>query len=182
ILIAISVFKVLLGLLFGEVLWVVITGEILGQFLIVPLITGLSMMAIKRVRGEDISATDCLAYYAHAPTLFLAMLLAMILMLLGSLLILPGIYLLVGYLYAQSLIVDRGQSIWGALEMSRRAVHRRWFSVALCSLIAFAALMAGLVTVVGLVWMAPFAGLVLGVVYNNLFGSPAPEDALEIDS
>ncbi len=45
------------------------------------------------------------------------------------LLIIPGLYLLVGYLFTTWLIVDRGLDFWPAMELSRKTVHKHLFEV-----------------------------------------------------
>lgn len=43
--------------------------------------------------------------------------------------IIPGIYLSVCYMYSDNLIVDQKMGFWEAMELSRKTVHRHWFSV-----------------------------------------------------
>ena len=43
------------------------------------------------------------------------------------LLIIPGVYLVVAYLFASYLVVDRRLDFWPAMELSRLTVNPRWF-------------------------------------------------------
>lgn len=87
------------------------------------------------------------------------------------LLIIPGVYLMVGYLFASALVVDRGLDFWPALELSRRTLNPRWFSIfgflLLLMLINLGgALMLGL----GLLITIPLTGCALTVAYADIFG------------
>ena len=46
------------------------------------------------------------------------------------LLVLPGIYVTVAYLFAPYIIVDKNIDFWPAMEISRRKVNKHWFGMA----------------------------------------------------
>lgn len=88
------------------------------------------------------------------------------------LLVVPGIYLLVGYAFVLPLIVDKRLSAWEALELSRRTVHQHWWAtfgllLAQAVLILIGALAAG----VGLVLALPLCTAALMIAYEDLFGA-----------
>jgi len=82
----------------------------------------------------------------------------------------PCLYLLVGYVFVLPLIIDRNLAFWGAMETSRRTVHRQWFQT-------FGLLFAaGLMLIVparwfifGLVLTLPVCTAALMFAYEDLF-------------
>lgn len=65
---------------------------------------------------------------------------------------LPCLYLLVGYVFVLPLIIDRNLPFWGAMEISRRTVHRQWFQT------------FGLLFAAGLLLIVPARWFVFGLV------------------
>jgi len=87
------------------------------------------------------------------------------------LLILPGVYLAVAYMFATLFLLDRGRDFWPALEESRRAVTPRWFSFFVFSLLLVLVNMAGLLCLgVGLAVSLPVTYGALTACYARLFG------------
>ena len=134
---------------------------------------GLYVLYLSRIRGNPQPARRAATIVAAAlPTLLFAALAQLALETLGLfLLILPGIYLVVGYAFTLPLIVDRGLPAWTAMELSRTTVHRHWWPVfglllAQAALIVLGALAAG----IGLVFAMPFCTAALMVAYEELFG------------
>ena len=64
----------------------------------------------------------------------------------------PCMYLLVGYVFVLPLIIDRNLPFWGAMETSRRTVHRQWFQT------------FGLLFAAGLLLLVPARWFVFGLV------------------
>ena len=113
----------------------------------------------------------------------------------GLLLTPIGVYLAFAYALVVPLIADRRLGPWRAMETSRRAITRHWFSVALV-LIATAliwvlsafpyAIGVGLLLAtgkplvlalclaaplaIGVVWTLPMAIIVVGILYRDVFG------------
>jgi uncharacterized membrane protein len=87
------------------------------------------------------------------------------------LLIVPGLYLSVAYCLALPLVVDKKLSPWQALEASRKAVSRRWFSVlGLFLAIGFLCFLGAIPLFIGLIWIVPMSLIVMGILYRNIFG------------
>ena len=87
------------------------------------------------------------------------------------LLILPGIYLMVAYSMAMPLVVEKNMSPWQALETSRKAISKRWFSYLFLGILF--SIIAGLsVLTLGLafIWTVPLMMIAYGVLYRNMFG------------
>jgi uncharacterized membrane protein len=93
--------------------------------------------------------------------------------------ILPGIYLGVGYVFALPLVIDKKMEFWPAMEVSRRVVHRHWWSTfALVIVLALIACAGFLVCIVGALVTMPVASAALMYVYEDLFGPEAPRPLL----
>lgn len=87
------------------------------------------------------------------------------------LLIAPGIYLTVSYMFASLILLDRGCDFWPALEESRQAVTPRWFGFFTFFLLLLLINLAGLLALgVGLVISFPVTYGALTAAYARLFG------------
>ena len=150
-----------------SVLWNILFGAMMPV-----LIVGILMMGVRRAAGLPISFATAFSCIDRAAPLFLAGLLSTFLTYLGLLLlIIPGIYLSIGYMMTYPLIADRRLGPWEALETSRKAITRRWFQffgllIVVGLLVALSALPLG----IGLIWTAPWSINVIGVVYRRTFG------------
>jgi hypothetical protein len=133
---------------------------------------GLLLMGIRKVAGEQISWTMIFKGFSCAVKIIVATILQFILVIIGFLfLILPGIYLAVGYTMTIPLIIDKGLSPWRAMEMSRKAVHEVWWRVAGLFIVMEFIFLASLIPLgFGLVWTWPMFIVLVGVVYRRLFG------------
>jgi uncharacterized membrane protein len=110
--------------------------------------------------------------FSYAAKIIVATIMQSILVAIGFLLlILPGIYLAVGYTMTIPLIIDKGLSPWQAMEMSRKAVHKVWWKVAgLFSVMGLIYLGSLIPLGIGLIWTWPMFIILVGVVYRFLFG------------
>lgn len=146
-------------------------GGLLLMPITAPLTAGMMMFATRRAGGEEPGVGELFAYFGDLPRLVLLSLLSTVLIMVGFMLfVVPGIYLAVGYAFAVPLLVDRDLSPWEALETSRKAVTRRFFSVFAVALVFYVAMMLLSLTVIGLFWALPLFMLGLGLVYRRIFG------------
>lgn len=141
-------------------------------FLLWPLQAGILMLGVNRAAGRPVRTAmvgDHLGQWLRIAGLLL---LQMILVFIGFLLlVLPGIYLGVSYVLAQPLLLDRNLGIWQALETSRKATGHCWLRMfGLLAALAGLGFAALLTLGIGVIWLAPLAVLVLGVVYRRMFG------------
>jgi hypothetical protein len=104
--------------------------------------------------------------------LFLVALVSALLIGIGmTLLIIPGIYLIVAYLFASCLVVDRRLDFWPAMEISRRAVTPLWFGFFAFVLIVAAINLGGVLLLgLGLLATIPISFCALTVAYADIFG------------
>ena len=140
--------------------------------LLVLFIAGLLFMGVRKVAGERISWTMIFKGFSCAAKIIVATIMQFILVSIGSLLlILPGIYLAVGYTMTIPLIINEGLSPWQAMEMSRKAIHKVWWKVAgLFSVMGLIYLGSLIPLGIGLIWTWPMFIILIGVVYRYLFG------------
>jgi len=138
----------------------------------VPMSTGFYMLGIYGSVGRPLQVSQIFQYYGKTLPILLTMLLMYLMIFVGFLLlILPGIYLLVSYMLAMPLVVEKNLGPWQALEHSRKAITKNWFGVFVLMLVL--GIIVGLSAIpllIGLIWTMPFAALAMGIVYRNMFG------------
>ena len=179
-----------MGILVGGSLlaWVVTLAlgcvPIVGWILSMVLVGGLYLFFIRRIRGENVEIGDVFSGFslAFAP-LALAGLLTWLLTTIGLILcILPGIYLLVGYVFVPALVIDKKLDFWPAMEVSRQVVQKHWWTIFGLLLVLALIVIAGFIAcLVGVIIAAPVATAALMYAYEDLFGPnvalPAAEPA-----
>lgn len=137
------------------------------------LMGGVYVLYLARIRGSSLSLSGIVSLVmTSAVTILLAGIAQMAMILAGLLLlIVPGIYLAVGYAFVLPLVLDRQLPVWEAMELSRKTVHRQWFP-------AFGLLLAaGMLIFIsaraygfGLVLTLPLCTAALMFAYEDLFG------------
>lgn len=133
---------------------------------------GLFYAFLLRVRGRPATLKDAFAGFTRGfPTLVGIGLLFSIFVSVGLfLLIVPGVYLFVAYVFAPLLAVDRRLGYWDAMETSRRVVTRNWWRVAgLILLILPTVALGALALGVGLFVAIPLATGAVVYAYEDLF-------------
>lgn len=134
---------------------------------------GLMLMGIRRALEQRVSWKMVFAGFSKALTITIALVLQLILITIGFvLLVLPGIYLSVGYALTLPLILEKDLGPWEALEASRKAIHKKWWTVfglylVMMLLISISTIPLGL----GLIWTLPMFFVLIGILYVRLFGS-----------
>jgi hypothetical protein len=154
-------------------LFFALLGQLSVWFFGAPLAAGFSILALKRIRGEQISAKEVVSHYNKIIPLFITVVGMYSLMMLGfMLLVIPGIYLSVAYFFATVLVVDKGLSPWQALETSRKAVTKQWFRVFLSIIGVFLFTLVSMIPLgIGLIWTIPWSMLVYAILYQHLFAA-----------
>jgi hypothetical protein len=133
---------------------------------------GLLFMGIRKVAGEIVTWKMVLEGFSQTGKLVVATFLQTVLITIGFLLlILPGIYLAIGYSMTLPLIVDRKMSPWQAMESSRKAIHVVWWKIfALFIIMSLICMVSMLPLGLGIIWTWPMCVVLAGVVYRSLFG------------
>jgi hypothetical protein len=127
----------------------------LACFILLPLMAGFYLTAHYLEKQKPVRFEDMFDGFRHFAGLFLFTLISSILVSLGLLaLILPGIYLAVGYVFAPFFIIFGKLEFWEAMKTSRRLVHREWLSV------------FGFILILGLLNLAGVLALGIGVIFT----------------
>jgi len=145
---------------------------ILSYPVLMPIMAGIMMMAIKHSRGEAVDFKSVFDYFYMTGKLALAGVIIYIFTVIGiMLLILPGIYVSVAYAFTIPLIVDKNMDVWDAMELSRKTVTKHWFKVAgLMGLLSIIMFISAIPLGVGLVWTVPLMFVTLyGLAYPVMF-------------
>jgi hypothetical protein len=145
---------------------------ILSYPVLMPIMAGIVMLAINHSRGEQVDYKSIFNYYHLAGTLSLAGLLIYVMTVIGFvLLILPGIYLSIAYIFTLPLIVDKNMNVWDAMEFSRKSVTQHWFKVfGLTFLLSLIFGLGALALGIGLIWAIPLMFVTLyGLLYPLIF-------------
>ncbi|MGB8991889.1 MAG: hypothetical protein WCD80_07530 [Desulfobaccales bacterium] len=136
------------------------------------LMMGNFIVSAKLLQGQSPHFRDFFAgFYFLGPLLLLSTSSAALIGIGFILLIIPGIYLAVGYLFASSLVIDRRLDFWAAMELSRHTLNPLWFGffaflLLLCLMNLAGALLLGL----GLLISVPWSFCALTAAYADLFG------------
>jgi predicted Ser/Thr protein kinase len=140
-----------------------------------PLMGGLLLYYLKKIRME--STTVELAFCGFGSGhrflhLFLAGFVTGLLTWLGFLcLILPGIYLLVAWMFTLPLVIDKQLDFWSAMELSRKVVTKHWFKFLGFAIVLLLLYFAGLLMlIVGVFVMMPIILAALMYAYEDIFG------------
>jgi len=134
---------------------------------------GLIMMGVQRAADEPISFSMLFDGFAKAKPLIIAAILQTIMIGIGFIfLVVPGVYLSIGYCLTCPLIMEKGLGPWEALEASRKAIHHHWFQIfglgfVMMLLVGFSAIPLG----IGLIWTMPMGIITLGILYRTVFGT-----------
>ncbi|WP_370980132.1 hypothetical protein [Agaribacterium sp. ZY112] len=137
-----------------------------------PINVGLTLLGIKLVSGQEAQPTSIFEYFPHTIKLFLLMVTMYILVFIGFLLlVIPGLYLGIAYIYAPALMVEKNMGIWEALETSRKTVTHKWFTVFFTVLLLLIVIfISSLPVLIGLIWTLPLAVMLTGLMYKQMFG------------
>jgi hypothetical protein len=86
-------------------------------------------------------------------------------------LVLPGIYLMVAWMFARILIIDRGLEFWPAMELSRKIVTRHWWKLFGFWLVLVLMNLAGVLACgLGIFFLAPIGVAAAVYAYEDIFG------------
>jgi uncharacterized membrane protein len=130
------------------------------------------MMSIHQAAGKPVNISMMFGYFHQTLRLFGLYILMTILVFIGILLlILPGIYLMLAYAMAMPLLIEKNMGIWEAMETSRKAIGKHWFTVfALFLLLGVVCILGAIPLGIGLIWVMPLGMTVMGVTYKTIFG------------
>ena len=152
---------------------------------IISLLTGLLLTGvfygglfgyyIKLARGESAELSDIFNGFSVAfVPLMLASMVSQVLTGVGVLLlILPGIYLAVAYLFVYILIMDKKLEFWAAMEVSRRVITAQWWRLLGLALIGvLLALLGAVALIIGMFVTIPIYMVALIYADEDLCNPP----------
>ena len=146
-----------------------------------PFAAGVMMLGIERSVDLPLSYKSVFGYFTYTlPLLGLAILMSILVTIGFLLLIIPGIYLSLAYMFAVPLVVEKNLGIWDAMETSRKAVTRHWFKLFFLFLIMGIILIISAIPFgIGLIWTYPMMVAMTGVMYRDIFGVEAVDTFLQ---
>lgn len=94
------------------------------------------------------------------------------------LLIIPGLYLAIAYIFSVSFVVEKNLGFWQALETSRKVITKKWFSFFLLALALLALNIGGAILLgVGLLVTIPLSTCIIVAAYEDIIGLNSVADS-----
>jgi len=149
-----------------------IIGPLIAFVIAVPLNAGFFVVSAKFLKNQVPEFGDFFSGFKFFPQLALLGIVSSIIIIIGFIcLIVPGIYLVVGYVFAFMFVLDRGLKFWPAMETSRRSVQTAWFKIFGFLLLLFLLNLVGILALgVGLLVTAPLSHCIVTAAYDDIFG------------
>ena len=138
-----------------------------------PLMGGLLLFYLKKVRVERANIDTAFSGFRLALLpLFLGGLVTGLLTIVASFcFLLPGIYLMVAWMFTLSLVIDKRLDFWPAMQLSRKLVNKHfWKLLELWLVLALVSLSGAILCGVGTFLTVPIALAALMYAYNDIFG------------
>lgn len=155
-------------------------GNVAGFALLGVLFAGLSLIYLKRIRGQTATIQDTFEGFnrCFVPLLVSSVLTSIFTIIGFTLCILPGIYLFVAWLFVFPLIFELRVDFWPAMELSRKVVHERWWEIFGLALAAGIVVFVGLLLFgLGVFFTAPIAIGAVMYAYEDIFKNCAPRES-----
>ncbi|MCP3940098.1 MAG: hypothetical protein GY710_01260 [Desulfobacteraceae bacterium] len=161
-----------IGYLFHDSAIASIFSNLMVGIILMPMSIGVMMIGINRAVQRPFSFSMIFNYYGFFIPLVLYTILSYIFIGIGFLLlIIPGIYLSIAFMFAAPLIVEKKMGVMEALETSRKAVTKKWFTFFLIGLFFLIIIVISAIPIgIGLIWTIPMGYLIYGILYRNMFG------------
>ena len=137
-----------------------------------PLYAGFYLVCAKQLQRQTPVFQDFFTGFNFFLPLLVLTVISSILILLGLvLLILPGIFLMVCYLFAAMIVIDRRLDFWPAMELSRRTVQPQWFGFFVFLLLLVLINLGGAALLgLGLLVSLPVSACAVTAAYHDIFG------------
>ena len=138
-----------------------------------PLTAGFYIVANKISKGEPYEFGTFFKGFDYFLPLLLYSLISGIFVALGLVaLIIPGIYLAVGYTFAPLFIVFAKMEFWDGMEFSRKLVTKRWWDIfGLVLLLMLINLVGALAFLVGLLFTIPLSCCAIYAAFEDIIGT-----------
>lgn len=155
-------------------------GNVAGFALLGVLFAGLSLIYLKRIRGQTATIQDTFEGFnrCFVPLLVSSVLTSVFTIIGFTLCLLPGIYLFVAWLFVFPLIFELRVDFWPAMELSRKVVHERWWEIFGLAFAAGIVVFVGLLLFgIGVFFTAPIAIGAVMYAYEDIFKNYAPRES-----
>ncbi|MBC7450247.1 MAG: hypothetical protein H7259_02030 [Cytophagales bacterium] len=130
---------------------------------------GFYIVSKKINANENVEFNDLFGGFELSVKLILITILSTVLISIGFLLLIPGIYLLVAYALAIPIALFSEEGIWDTMEASRKIVTKNWFRFLLFFLLLLLFNIAGAVLLlVGLLVTIPVSIISIYVIYDDM--------------
>ena len=81
------------------------------------------------------------------------------------------LYLIVAYVFSGQIIIDRDVTAWQSLQISRKAINKRWFSVFFTLIwLGIVMFISTALFLIGLIWTIPYIFNVVAILYRDMIG------------
>jgi len=156
---------------FGPTFFLTFGLQMLGGLLVYPMQAGLFLMAVRRVRGEQVAIGDVFAGYKRTGPVIGAYLLMGIAIGLGTLLcIIPGFYVAGALAFVPILVLDQELDVMQTLETSYNALKSHaWSMFGLLFVLGLVTLLGFCACGVGILVSFPVYVMALALTYYNFF-------------
>ena len=147
----------------------------LGFLLGGPLMGGLYLYYLKKIRGEPVRVETAFSGFSHSLLhLILASFVTGVLTVLGFLfLILPGIFLCVAWLFTLPLVIDKRLDFWPAMRVSLKTISKHWWKfLGFLIILALVNLGGLLLCLVGVFITLPVSLAALMYAYEDIVNPP----------
>lgn len=157
-------------------LLITIISSLLMLALTYPFMAGFNMIGIRQAAGQPLRFAEIFSHFNRTLPLLGAGLLTTIAIVIGFLLfVLPGIYLSIATLLTIPLVVERKLSPWQAMLVSCKAISQHWFKVFFLFVVMNIILWISMLPLgLGLIWTLPMVIVMIGALYNRIFGVLPP--------
>ena len=146
--------------------------SLLSLPILMPIMTGIVMLAIKRASHKKMDISSIFDYYIYVwPLVFASILINAVIVFGFLLLIIPGIYLSITFVFTIQLMIDKQLGIIDAMKTSFGVVSRKWFTFfGLYMTIGLLSILCIFTLGIGFIWVLPLSFMVNAVLYRRIFG------------
>lgn len=144
-----------------------------------PLNAGFLIVAFKLLKNRATTFGDFFRGFNNYLPLFLVSIVSSVVIGIGLLLLLiPGLYLAVAYIFALPLVLEKKMNFWDGMEFSRKLISKNWFSFFGFAFVLVLLNLAGVLLLgVGLLVTIPISTCAIAAAYADIVGlSPSSAD------
>lgn len=140
-----------------------------------PLAAGYYIVAKKLLNDETTTFGDFFKGFDYFLPLFLVSLVSGIFIVIGFfILLIPGIYLAVAYMFTSLMVIHKDLSFFEAMEASRKLITKKWFMFLLFAILIGLINIVGLILLgIGMLFTIPFTVCAVAVAFDDIINKQA---------